>query len=453
MSIKTSIAEDNGHVSTLEAPGFEPVRVLQVEISRPLPDIPVTDERTGREYHECLALLRLHTQSIGVAEIRLGEAGLSAEEYARQIWQARGDEINAHLRADGLLQVEGLGAAGLPTHGTPKCVRERERALARAPFVSIVVATRDRANSLKDCLDSLLVLKYPDYEIIVVDNVPSTGATADLIRQRYGEVSKIRYVREDQPGLGCAHNRGLMEVTGGIVAFTDDDIVADRYWLAELVTAFGAAENVGAVTGLVFAAELETPAQIWFEQASRWSGRQGKRVYDLGENRSPSPLYPYSCGMIGTGANMAFQTSVLREIGGFDRGLGPGTPALGGEDLAAYFEVLAGGYRIVYEPSAIVHHWHRREYEALRKQMYAYGSGLTAHLTKVLLDKPTRVVDFALRVATGLAYALRSDSSIVSEPSALYPSELTGLERRGLLNGPLGYLRGRWRFRETRKSV
>jgi hypothetical protein len=146
---------------------------------------------------------------------------------------------------------------------------------------------------------------------------------------------------------------------------------------------------------------------------------------------------------------MAFRTAVLREIGGFDAALGPGVAALGGEDLAAYFEVLVRRYRAVYEPSAIVHHWHRREYEALRKQTYAYGSGLTAYLTKVLLEKPWRVIDLALRFPAGLVYALRSDSALVSEPSTLYPKELTALQRRGLFNGPLGYLRDRYRFSKT----
>ena len=241
-----------------------------------------------------------------------------------------------------------------------------------------------------------------------------------------------------------------MEVTGGIVAFTDDDIVADRYWLAELVTAFGAAENVGAVTGLVFAAELETPAQIWFEQASRWSGRLGRQVYDLGENRPDSVLYPYATGMLGAGANMAFRASILREIGGFDPALGPGAAGLGGEDLAAYFEVLARGYRIVYEPSAIVHHWHRREYEALREQMYAYGAGLTAYLTKVLIERPWRIFDLVVRMPAGLVYALGSNSPKNSKRSADYPRELIVLERKGLLYGPFAYLRGR---RQTHKIL
>ena len=58
---------------------------------------------------------------------------------------------------------------------------------------------------------------------------------------------------------------------------------------------------------------------------------------------------------------MAFATDVLRDLGGFDPALGTGTAASGGDDLAAFFEVLAAGHALVYEPSAVVFHAHRRE--------------------------------------------------------------------------------------------
>ena len=74
---------------------------------------------------------------------------------------------------------------------------------------------------------------------------------------------------------------------------------------------------------------------------------------------------------------------------------------------------------------------------------------MTAYLTKVLLEKPWRVIDLALRFPASLGYALRSGSSLVSEPSASYPKELTALQRRDLFNGPTRYLRGRYRFPKT----
>ena len=56
---------------------------------------------------------------------------------------------------------------------------------------------------------------------------------------------------------------------------------------------------------------------------------------------------------------MAFRTAALRELGGFDEALGPGTPAQAGEDLLVFLRLLAGGRRLAYEPGAFVWHWHR----------------------------------------------------------------------------------------------
>ena len=54
-----------------------------------------------------------------------------------------------------------------------------------APFISVVIATRDRADKLAKCLNSLLGMDYPNFDVIVVDNAPSSEKTAELIASRY----------------------------------------------------------------------------------------------------------------------------------------------------------------------------------------------------------------------------------------------------------------------------
>ena len=63
-----------------------------------------------------------------------------------------------------------LNAAGLPAKQTPKCVEEREAFLQTAPFVIVVVSTRTPTDSLARCLSAMLALRYPRYEVIVVDD-------------------------------------------------------------------------------------------------------------------------------------------------------------------------------------------------------------------------------------------------------------------------------------------
>src|SRR5205814_5533882 len=118
--------------------------------------------------------------------------------------------INEHLQKDGLPTLSGLDERGITSPRTPVCLEERERFLADAPFVSIIVPTRDRPERIATCLRSLLALQYPRYEVIIVDNAPATTATAELIQQTYQEVPQVRYLREDRPGPSAARNCGIM---------------------------------------------------------------------------------------------------------------------------------------------------------------------------------------------------------------------------------------------------
>ena len=97
----------------------------------------------------------------------------------------------------------------------------------------------------------------------------------------------------------------------------------------------------------------------------------------------------------------------------------PSAPArspMGGDDLAAFYDVITAGHRLVYEPAAIVLHQHHRDYAGLRRQTYGYGAGLGAHLTRCLLRDP--------RMALGLPAARR-------RPPRAGPTAILTPARRG----------------------
>jgi hypothetical protein len=146
---------------------------------------------------------------------------------------------------------------------------------------------------------------------------------------------------------------------------------------------------------------------------------------------------------------MAFRSDLLRAMHGFDPALGAGSAAMGGDDLAAFFGVIAGGSTLVYEPGAIVHHRHRREYSALQRQAYGYGVGLTAYLASALAEHPRWLLDFALRLPSSLAHAFGAHSPMNARKAGGYPRELKRIERRGMLYGPVAYLNSRWRYRRA----
>src|SRR5438105_5250436 len=87
---------------------FIPVRIVEVELEQPLPTLPAFDDKKGRCYQRARCLVRLHTQPLGLVDFTFDTDELSPDEYASRIWQALGEQINAHLREDGLPEVTTL---------------------------------------------------------------------------------------------------------------------------------------------------------------------------------------------------------------------------------------------------------------------------------------------------------------------------------------------------------
>ncbi|CAM5436985.1 hypothetical protein GCM10010261_28610 [Streptomyces pilosus] len=319
------------------------------------------------------------------------------------------------------------------------------------PFVSVVVATRERAGQLARALDSLLAQRHPRFEVVVVDNAPATTATRTLVEGAYGE--RVRYVCEPVPGLAAAHNTGLAAARGELIAFTDDDVVADARWLTELAAPFAADPRLGCVTGLILPARLRTPAQVLLESHGGFAKGFTPTTYDPGDPPRDEPLFPFTAGRFGSGANMAFRTEVLRAVGGFDPATGAGTPARGGDDLYGFVRVLTHGHRLHYTPYALVWHHHRETWADLETQAYGYGAGLTAYLTAILAGRPALLPAFLARLPRGLAHARAltavRDTDGGGAPGAHgtrthpWPRRLSRLQRRGMVHGPLGYLRAR----------
>jgi GT2 family glycosyltransferase len=262
------------------------------------------------------------------------------------------------------------------------------------------------------------------------------------VRRRYGPEQRIRRVVEPRAGAPYARAAGLAAVQTRFVAFADDDVVLDRRWLAAIAEAFSCAADVAAVTTLILPRELETPAQQWLEQFGGFAKGSRRRVFDLRTHRSPDPLYPYSPGVYGSGASMAFDAQALRARGGFDPRL-----SMGGEDLDAFLKIVLGGHRLVYEPAAIAWHHHPAEARAMRRTAFHYGTGLTALMTKWLLSDPATARAILSRLPSALRLALARDSRKNAGKLAGYPAALTRAERAGMVAGPILYAAACWRAR------
>ncbi|WP_285028991.1 glycosyltransferase [Mycolicibacterium sp. lyk4-40-TYG-92] len=421
-----------------------PLARAEIELSHPPTDLQLTNAR--RTCQNIYALIRLHAHPLGTV-ILDGAKGIAWQAHSAAVWESLHEQINAHLVADGLPRVDSIDALGLQTTAEPRCLQERAEVLADPPAITVIVATRDRPDPLRTCLRTLLAVDYPKFEVLVVDNDPSSDETQTLIADEFAR--RVRYVREDRRGLSWAHNRGLNETTTDIVAFADDDVIVDPGWLTAIAEGFASGEDVGCVTGLILPSELETPAQLNLEWHGGFSKGFARRTYDMRDNRPDDPLFPFAIGRLGSGANMAFDTNVLRRLGGFDPAIGIGTTAKGGDDLASFFRVVVR-HQLVYQPAAVVWHRHPREMSALSQQAFRYGVGFGAYMTSAIVHEPRMLGTLVRRLPAGVAFAASSMSSRDRKQSDDWPVELARWEKLGMLSGPLAYGVSRWRSRRAK---
>lgn len=399
-----------------------PYTITQIEVTEPLPTVSLSELDTG-----IALVVRRNDKPIGF------------------IMQA--------LPANSILSPDDLGELIVKEVGS-KILQESIKEELTKPSscqplsLTIAICTKDRPDNLARCLNSLLLLQpvIQSLEILVVDNAPSDDRTQALV----ASLPQVRYVREPMPGLDFARNQALKSASCEILAFIDDDVTVDRKWLSGLLEAWTENPDAGAFTGLVLPYELETQAQILFEQ--RGGFRRGFEKIRYGQTLPGNPLYPCGAGSFGAGCNMAFRREVLLKIGGFDEALDTGAPLPGGGDLDIFYRVIRAGYPLVYEPQYLVYHQHRREYAKLRRQYWSWGLSLMAFAVKSYHSDPSHRALLVRLVGWWLKDQLRQFKSSL-KGSHVLPPDLLLAEIWGSIVGLLGeYPRSLRRVEKIRRQ-
>jgi GT2 family glycosyltransferase len=327
-----------------------PTAILDVDLRQLPAELPVPPS-----YQSASILIRLDGIPLGKTVLPVKDGRVLAPDLATALIEACG------MRYWQARVARAVGVNGDQNQPGPTC--------------SIAVCTRERPDDLRECLTALTSLPDDGQEILVIDNAPRTEATRSVVEK----FPAVRYVREDRPGLDFARNRALQEARHEIVAFIDDDARADSRWLRALSRNF-ADPVVLCVTGLTMASELETPAQETFEQQNPFGRGFTRKVFDGATHN------PLQAGPMGAGVNMAVRReAILTRLRGFDEALDAGTPTQSGGDHDLFTRVLTAGFRVVYDPAALVWHRHRREWRELRRTIQGYGTGVYAAWTKSFL--------------------------------------------------------------------
>ncbi|HVX83186.1 MAG TPA: glycosyltransferase [Phycisphaerae bacterium] len=210
--------------------------------------------------------------------------------------------------------------------------------------LTVIIITLNRPDCVRRCLDDLAAQNPPPDQVIVVDGSPDSR-TRDLCNQR----SEILYLRNDAgPGhMTRSRNIGLLEATGEIVAFVDDDAFVHENWRSEILAPY-ADPAVGAVGGRVI--QGSSPPQPWVEIPKIGKLLPNGELY-AGFDTDSRRILDVDHMM---GCNMSFRAAVLAQLGGF-RDDFPGISGIC-EDSDMCLRVRCAGHKILFTPTAIVTH-------------------------------------------------------------------------------------------------
>ena len=232
------------------------------------------------------------------------------------------------------------------------------------PQISLIVCTRNRAESLPACLNSIeqaaVANRAVEVELLIVNN-GSTDATAAVLRawQRSTSV-RCRVLLAEQRGLSHARNCGLEHATGKIIAFTDDDCTVARDYLTQVERAYATDAGPALRGGRV---ELGDPRDLPFTIKT-----------DLAPQRFTGG---HPGGFI-HGCNLTMSRSALELVGRFDTRLGAGQPIGAAEDSDFVYRAHRSGVMVLYDPSIVVFHHHgRRDFAEVKllQDVYNLGNG------------------------------------------------------------------------------
>jgi len=240
--------------------------------------------------------------------------------------------------------------------------------------LSIAICTFNRAQSLKECLQSLTEQSFTNLEVIIVDS-NSTDQTSVVIDD-YSSILKIKKVTDAGQGLAQARDLGWRQANGELVAWIDDDIVVSKDWAKAIVSILDNNQDIAGVSGPTIINEqlLKNRDVFFFYNKKGLAGLLGKfwnmfflenQMYEPGKlfksgAWSPGSNFSQSLEIQGLkevdyleACNMTLRRNLIEKVNGFDLSY---TKVAEWSELDLAIRIKNLGHRLVFSSIVKVNH-------------------------------------------------------------------------------------------------
>jgi glycosyltransferase involved in cell wall biosynthesis len=216
-------------------------------------------------------------------------------------------------------------------------------------MVSVIIPAYNAARTISRCLESLMEQDCAeDYEVIVIDD----GST-DSTPQTVSKFNNVRLIRQKNAGPAAARNRGAAEAKGEIILFTDADCFPEHNWISEMLRPFNENPDIVGVKGSYKTRQEEIIARfVQLEYEDKYERMMKERYIDF--------IDTYSAG---------FRKKIFLDMNGYDTDF----PVACAEDVELSFRMSNQGYKMVFNPKAVVYHMHPDTLSAYLGKKYKFA--------------------------------------------------------------------------------
>ena len=279
---------------------FEPVWMGDLELSGPVADLEPPLDHRGAPYRHARLLVRVHGTPVALVHVDLREGRCPAASLVSRVREEAGRPRRRASARRRPARRRARGRRPARRSAEPPCAAQGPCPERAQGLASVIVCTRDRSESLRIALTSILASDRGDFEVVVVDNAPATDGDAPR-RSTSSATPACGTCSSPRAGLSRARNRGALEARGGILAFTDDDMRVEPTWLEPpAARASRVRRTSGASPGSSWPPSSRPRRRRTSSTASAGRRCWRRAVYDLGEHGSDDPMYPFRAGRFGT---------------------------------------------------------------------------------------------------------------------------------------------------------